>query len=184
MPSDKEILSKLSSRDIEVLVCALYCQKHEPQRGSAADLQIDYHALAARAGFKNGASASACYRPIKNKLDAFIAAKDAENDALGLTCAPVTPSRKRKAGSTNASPAPGTPPAKKRGRPLKAVNAAVEKVEKVEKVENIESIEKVEKKEEPEMKQEEISYNIISGRPCGTNYYAELMAAEPYPGEI
>ncbi|GME64445.1 Gpi transamidase component pig-u [Neofusicoccum parvum] len=77
----------LTPRDLEVAALVWRCFKTEPQ--------IDFEKLAQLAKFKNPASASACWNPIKKKLMSNAGGADA-NNASSAPSTPATGGRKRK----------------------------------------------------------------------------------------
>ncbi|GME33843.1 Gpi transamidase component pig-u [Neofusicoccum parvum] len=77
----------LTPRDLEVAALVWRCFKTEPQ--------IDFEKLAQLAKFKNPASASACWNPIKKKLMSNAGGADA-NSAPSAPSTPATGGRKRK----------------------------------------------------------------------------------------
>ncbi|KAK7557821.1 hypothetical protein IWX91DRAFT_369757, partial [Phyllosticta citricarpa] len=78
--------NNLTPRDLEIAAAAWKCFKTEPS--------IDYAKLAEVAGFKNAASASACWNTTKKKL---FASSTASNDNASPGTPKTPASRKRKA---------------------------------------------------------------------------------------
>ncbi|KAK7544385.1 uncharacterized protein J3D65DRAFT_663636 [Phyllosticta citribraziliensis] len=132
--------NNLTTRDFEIAAAAWKCFKTEPA--------IDYVKLAELAGFKNAASASACWNSTKKKL--FAQGSGAAGTGTASPATAKTPaSRKRKAASAKKSAGEdvteGTP--SKKG---KKQNVEVEDDEEFGDIEEYSPVKKEEVKEEEE----------------------------------